>query len=235
MIEPAISYGFGNENKYNLSRIPESIQLALYKYDLYIKRKDEIWKSILEAETKVPVIHLPIDSLRRDFNDTFQIIKDGFDLVGCTHFVIHPNKKIKEFIEAFLQSKLNVKLCIENFQWKKKKVYRSPLEIIERCIEEGEYNLSTTFDTSHAESIWFDHRIMPYLLKHISIIHLSNRAKDIGQHMPFNSPKGELNLVKFIRDLKHTYNWSGKIVLEYMEEYKDKTLKNYEYLKRLVT
>jgi len=234
MIETAISCGFGNENRYNLSKLPESIQLALYKYDLYVKYKDEIWNSILKEGTKVPVIHLPIDSLRRDFGDTYQIMKDGFNLVGCTHYVIHPNRKIKEFIQAFLQSKLNVKLCIENFQWRKKKVYRSPLEIIERCIKEGEYNLSSTFDTSHAEEIWFDHRIMPYLLKHISVIHLSNRAKKIGQHMPFNSPKGELNLVSFVGDLKHKYKWNGKIVLEYMEEYQDKVLKNYEYLKRLV-
>jgi hypothetical protein len=34
--------------------------------------------------------------------------------------------------------------------------------------------------------------------------------------------------------LKRLYKWNGVIVLEYMEQYQDKLLKNYELLKRLV-
>jgi len=233
MIDVAVSYGFGNENRYNLAVIPESIQLALYKYDLYKKYKSEIWKNVLDGNTTVRVVHLPIDCLRRDFEDTFEIITDAMKFSGCTHFVVHPNKRIEDFIQTFLASNLNVKLCIENFQWKSNKVYRTPLDIIERCL--GHDNLSMTLDTSHSDIVWFDHRVMPYLLKHTSVIHLSNRAKGISDHMPFNSPQGDLNLVRFVNDLRHQYRWSGIIVLEYMERYNDKTMKNYEYLKRLVS
>jgi hypothetical protein len=89
-------------------------------------------------------------------------------------------------------------------------------------------------DTSHIEETWFDYKIMYKLLQFTSVIHLSNRAKGVGQHMPFNSEKGELNLVGFVRDLKHRYNWNGKIILEYMAEYQDKIEKNANYVKRLV-
>ena len=88
-------------------------------------------------------------------------------------------------------------------------------------------------DTSHTEDIWFDHRIMSYLLKYTSVIHLSNRAQR-AQHLPFNSEKGDLQLVGFVRELKYKYNWSGDIVLEYMPEYQDKLIKNLMYLRRLI-
>jgi len=233
MIIPAISYGFGNENRYNLPQIPESIQLALYKYDLYMQYRSELWESVIENDVKVQTVHLPIDALRRDFDTIFQIIVDGLQHSGCTHYVVHPNKGIKEFIDNFLATKLNVKLCVENFQWRTNKVYRTPLYIAERIMQDE--NLSMTFDTTHSEDVWFDHRILPFILKHTSVIHLSNRAKGVGQHMPFTAPNGSLNLVKFARELKYKYHWSGIVVLEYMEEYQDKLLKNYSYLKRLIS
>lgn len=155
----------------------------------------------------------------------------------CRYFVIHPNKLIKQFVSFFQTTKRDAILCIENFQWRKKKVLRTPLEIIDyiNWINEPHENpcARMTFDTSHAEEIWFDHRIMSFLLKHISIIHLSNR---IGKksHLPFNVPGGDLNLVGFVLDLKHKYHWNGDIVLEYMEEHSHKLYKNHQYLKRLL-
>jgi len=123
----------------------------------------------------------------------------------------------------------------------KKKVFRSPLEIISACqlYNTQLYNahsnaLWMTLDTSHIEDVWFDHKIMAYLLKFTKVIHLSNRAKGIGSHLPFNYSKGELNLVSFVRDLKYKYNWSGDIILEYMEEYSTKLIKNCNYVKKLL-
>lgn len=238
MIEVAISYGFGEENRYNLDEIPQSIQLALYKYDLYQKYKDEIWKAIEENNIKVHAIHLPIDTLKREFEDTHEIMVDGLKRAGCTKYVIHPNRSIRSYIDVFLQTGLNVQLCIENFQWRKHKELRSPLNIVEACLDvvtyEDRHNLRMTFDTSHADNIWFDHRILPFILRYTTIIHLSNRSRKFGQHMPFNSSDGELNLVRFVHELKNRYKWNGIIVLEYMEQYKDKLLKNYNYIKRLL-
>jgi len=194
MIDVAVSYGFGNENRYNVQYVPESIQLALYKYDLYLKYKDELLAQLHEHKTKVRTIHLPIDTLKREYKDTFDMIYMGLKEFNCTHYVIHPNKFIQDFIDQFLKSGLPVKLCIENFQWRSNKVYRTPLNIIERIIEQGEYdgrqNLRMTFDTTHADEVWFDHRVLPFLLKYTSVIHLSNRAKGISDHMPFNDPRG---------------------------------------------
>ena len=238
MINVAISYGFGNENRYNVGFVPESVQLALYKYDLYLKYRDELFQQLHENKTQVRVIHLPIDSLRRDPEDTYEIMKTGLKEFGCTHYVIHPNKMIRNFIHHFLSSGLNVKLCIENFQWRSNKRLRTPLDIIERILEENEYegrqNLGMTFDTTHADEVWFDHRVLPFILRYTNVIHLSNRAKGVGDHIPCNDPRGKLNLVQFVNDLKRRYHWRGTIVLEYMEDYRDKVFKNYEYLKRLV-
>ena len=232
MIEVAISYGFGSENRYNLPQIPENIQLALYKVELYQKYRQELIASVKDSGTKVSVIHLPIDGLRLDPEVMIEIMQMGLAEFGCTHYVIHPNKGIQKFLSNFIMSKLNVKLCVENFQWRTNKVFRSPLNIIEATMNFD--NLSMTFDTSHADEVWFDHRVLPFLLKHTSVIHLSNRAKGHGDHMPFNSPNGSLNLMKFVHDINRYYKWNGTIVLEYMEKYQDKILKNADYLRKML-
>ena len=94
--------------------------------------------------------------------------------------------------------------------------------------------LNMVIDTSHIEEIWMNHMIMPSLLKYTSVIHLSNKSKEFGQHLPFNHPKGVHNLVKFVRDLKYTYKWKGDLVLEYMPEYQHKLIKNRDYIERLL-
>ena len=91
-----------------------------------------------------------------------------------------------------------------------------------------------TIDTCHIEDVWFDPKIMSFLLKHTKVIHLSNRAKGLGSHLPFNDQRGELNLVSFVKELKRRYEWSGTIVLEYMPEYSHKLFRNYHYVKQLI-
>ena len=73
---------------------------------------------------------------------------------------------------------------------------------------------------------------MPSLLKHTSVIHLSNQSKEkaIGKHLPFNDPRGMFNLVGFVRDLKYRYKWEGDLVLEYMPEHKHRLIKNRDYI-----
>jgi hypothetical protein len=94
--------------------------------------------------------------------------------------------------------------------------------------------MAMTLDTTHIEDVWYDHKIIRFLLQYTSVIHLSNRASGIGEHLPFNHVKGELPLIKFVRELKYQYKWSGDIVLEYMPEYHDKLIKNAKYLERLL-
>ena len=234
MIDVSISYGFGEGNRQYRETIPDKIQLAIYKYDIFWELKEDALKALENAGTDVRVIHLPLDTSRREKKEIMELIEFGVLKLGCTRFVIHPNKNIYQFVDHFLKSSFPMcQLCVETFQWRKKKEIRGPLEILELCVNKFP-KIAMTLDTSHIESIWFDHRIMPMLLKYTTVIHLSNRARGHGQHMPFNSPHGELKLVGFVRDLKHRYNWTGDLVLEYMPEHKHKLMKNKNYIERLL-
>jgi len=231
MIRCSISHGIeGLESINKLSDINIPIQLSLYDYDKYIQYKDKLFEELDKNKSKINVVHLPLNSLKLDFYKIIDMIKVFKENFGCDLFVIHPNKGICNFIKEI--SKMNIEmllgdicLCIENFPWRKKKELRSPLQIIDE-------NVKLTLDTSHTEEIWFDHKIMSYLLKNIRVIHLSNRIGR-NQHLPFNIYNGDLNLMKFIRELK-IYKWQGDIVLEYMPEYSYKLFNNYNYLRGLL-
>lgn len=232
MIHISVSQGISSESRYSLNFTPESIQLALYKYEFYKRDKELILSYLDEHKPTIRVVHLPIDSFRYGFLDIEDIIKLFREKYSCKKFVIHPNKGIEYFISKFNNGKIDVELCVENFQYRKKKRYRTPLDIIDVCIRNAPY-ITMTLDTSHTDLLWFDHKVLPYILKYTSVIHLSNRSKN-EQHIPFNSPEGELNLIGFIKDLKYRYNWSGDIVLEYLDEYSYKLQRNVHYIKTLL-
>ncbi len=233
MIRVSISYGFGEDNRYNLNYIPENIQWALYKYERYSEGN----LNFLERNNvNVNVVHLPLDTLKRPQYEIIKLMNKIHETVGTEKFVIHPNKLITSFIHYYIndhvgsQTLPKYKLCIENFQWRKKKELRSPLEILKYCIEYPQY-FGLCLDTSHTEEIWLDHKILYTLLPYTEVIHLSNRIySERKQHMPFNTGKGDLNLMAFVNHLKFI-KWNGDLVLEYMPEYTDKKIKNYHFLK----
>ncbi len=245
MIDVSISYGFGSDNRQNDNGpIPQSIQLALYKYELYQEQKKKIFKAISRSHTHVKVAHMPLDFLRHESQLMIEMIKELRDELGVFKFIVHPNKGIKTFIPFFIDNNIkDVQLCIENFPWRKKKKLRNPLKIIEYIGWMREANLWNgagpvenvflCLDTSHTEDLWFEYQLMYHLLPYVSVIHLSNR-EGRNQHLPFNTGKGDLNLVGFVKDLKKRYNWSGDIVLEYMPEYRYKLSQNAEYIQRLL-
>ncbi len=240
-IDVSVSYGFGSDNRYNdTGAIPQSIQLALYKYQLYQEQKKKIFKAVSRSHTHVKVVHMPLDFLRHDPWSMFEMIKELRNEVGCCTYVVHPNKGINSFLTHFLeQHMMDVTLCIENFPWRKKKELRNPLKMIEMIgllKEDYEYvdrRLRLCLDTSHTDDIWFEYQLMYFLLPYTDVIHLSNRTGR-SQHLPFNTVKGDLNLVGFVKDLKGRYDWGGDIVLEYMPEWRHKLYQNAEYIKRLL-
>ena len=239
-ISVAVSYGFGSDNRYNDSgKIPPKIQLALYKYDLYEQQKETIFKQVSRSHTNVQVVHMPLDFLRHEPQLMIDMIKELRDQVGAFQFVVHPNKGIKKFLQYFVEHRIeDVRLCVENFPWRKKKELRNPLKMIEfinvlETIYEREANIDLCIDTSHTDVIWFEYQLMYYLLPYVTVIHLSNR-EGRNQHLPFNSGKGDMNLVGFVKDLKGRYNWSGTIILEYMPEWRHKLQQNADYIKRLL-
>jgi len=234
MINISVSYGFGDDNRYHTENVPSSIQLALYKYKNYVKYQDAIFKSVEENNTKLRVTHLPLDTLKLPEENICTMINKIFEKTGCVKYVIHPNKGVNHFVDQFFfRCHSQTKLCIETFGWKSNKYLRSPIEIVEFILI-YQPSLQMVIDTSHIEELWFDPKIMSLLLRYTSVIHLSNRAKGHGQHLPFTSPVGDLNLVKFARDLKYKYKWDGDIILEYMPEHQHKLYKNAKYLESLV-
>jgi len=239
MINVGISYGFGEENRYYEENIPSDIQLALYKYPLYKANEPKIIKALEEAKTNILTVHLPIDATKFHRPEVLiSLMQFYFKKFKCKNFILHPNKGLNAFIIKYWEVLGDTpfgppfNLCLETFQWKKKKSLRSPLDIMEYCIRYKGFRMC--IDTSHIEDIWFDYKIMSKLLQYTSVIHLSNRSTVHGQHMPFNSQDGDLNLVAFVKDLKKRYLWDGTIILEYMSQYRDKLRKNCEYIKRLV-
>jgi len=234
MIKTSISYGFGKDNRYKLDRIPVDIQLAVYKYALWEENADEIVNSLYQNSIRVNAIHLPLDALKQPIDKILDLIRIGESTLFCKKFIIHPNKGIAFFIQSFLATSIDATLCVENFQHRTKKEFRNILYIIENCIQHNTPRLKVCLDTSHTEDLWFHPHIMQYILKYVSVIHLSNRKKGKGSHLPFNMPDGDLNLVGFVKELTNRYHWKGDIVLEYMPEYHDKLFKNHGYLTRLV-
>ncbi len=238
MIETAISYGFSDpyfeeQDRYHSETIPKSIQLAIWKYEIWEKNMDEIVKQIYLNAISIKAAHLPLDTLRQPFENIAKMMGIINSTLLCNKFIVHPNPGIGEFVTKFLDWNETNILYIENFRYRKKKELRNPIEIINKCVETGSDKIKACFDTSHAEAVWFDNCILPTLLKHIGVIHLSNR---IGKksHLPFNLQNGDLNLVGFVNRLKKQYKWDGLIVLEYLKDYQHKLNSNLEYLKRLV-
>lgn len=235
MINTSISYGFGNNGVESIATIKFPAQIGMYKFEEWLKIKDNLINKLKEHKVDVRVVHLPVDSLRFTTKEILDLIEMFIIEVGCKKYVIHPNKGIDKFVED--QSKKTIssmfELCIENFPYKSKKPLRSPLNIYEMCNKFQ--NVKMTFDTSHADEIWFDYKVFGYFVNQISVIHLSNRRKDRRQiHTNFNMDHADLNLVGFVKDLKKRYNWSGDIVLEYMSDYKHHLEKNLQYVNRLV-
>jgi len=237
VIDVSISYGFGEDNRYALDNIPQKIQLAIYKYDLFMGMKEDISKTISKTHTHVKVVHLPLDTLRKNPKDINNLIEFCFNEFGCFKYVIHPNKGIDHFVYQFMHrwEMQGLILCLETFPYKNKKMIRSPLDIMEWCIKYPPV-VHMVIDTSHIEEIWMNYMIMTTLLKYTSVIHLSNQSKDrkIGKHLPINHPDGIFNLVGFVRDLKYRYKWEGDLVLEYMPDHKNKLIKNRDYIERLL-
>jgi len=231
MITISISYGFGKNNRYNIETIPKNIQLAIYKYEEFLESNLKI---LHENNINVNVVHLPLDTLKKDQYEMIEFMNALRYKIGVKKFVIHPNKTIKSFVEywmSFQAKDPTYQLCIENFQWRMKKELKSPLEILEYCITYPNH-IKMCLDTSHTEEIWLDHKILNTLLRYVSVIHLSNRQGK-KQHMPFNSSKGDLNLMAFVNNLKFV-KWSGDIVLEYMPEHQHKLFKNYQFLREIM-
>lgn len=232
IIRPAVSFGIRDKDSLErLKKVSVPIQLSMFQLDIYKELKKKVIKIIKDNKIQVNVVHLPINSLSQEPESNIEMMDLLNNELLCEKFVIHPNRGIVQFLHYFINKKSNYQLCIENFPWRRRKELRSPLEIHDICKTSD--NLKIAFDTSHAEEVWFDHKVFKYLVDKISVIHLSNRVGK-KQHQPFNEVNGDLQLVSFVKQLKRMFNWNGDIVLEYMPEYSSYLYRNLDYLERLI-
>lgn len=241
MIKVGVGLGIGKEEMIDraieYAKYGIGLQLSFFQPDKWdrffwpaLKR---FWEEGLED--KLYAIHLPsrAPSLTDEDNKyKHKLAHDISHLDSDVKLVVHPNVKIYDFmISMIYEMGVRQTICIENFQFRKKKEMRSPLEIIEFCVENPKARMC--FDTSHAEELWFEYPSMYHLLRFTDVIHLSNRIGR-SQHMPFNTAKGDMNLVGFVNDLIPRYKWDGILILEYMKEWNSKLAKNVWYIQRLL-
>lgn len=230
-IKLAISYGIRDESIDWIKDIRAPIQLGVFHSSVFNDFRLAASEELRKNKIEVVVVHLPIDCARLTPYEIFEIMDYYKDQHGVMKFVIHPNQGIEKFVNDFAIRTPIYELCIENFQWRRKKPLRTPLNIHDMCRLAD--NIKMAFDTSHAEDIWFDKKIFSYFIDKVSIIHLSNRTGKI-KHKPFNCMDGDINLVAFVRDLRREYDWSGVLVLEYSKDYRHKLYENIAYLEKIL-
>lgn len=188
----------------------------------------------------------------------YDMIKKCADFIDEEEKIVtlHPGKKPIELrsIQGWNIWLANEKISVgyENFPYRSKKWLRTPMDICNLCYRFQ--NFKFTMDTSHVdEEFYFSRKFLKYALPYIQVIHISNkisresiRKKDCyspehfllisdllkssshsGQHRPLG--KGELNLQKFVNELKFL-GYQGQVILELMPCYDDVIQKQYELL-----
>jgi len=230
-IRLATSFGVREESIDWIKNIRTPVQLGIFHSSIFNNLRFTSSEELRRNKIEVVAVHLPIDCYKLTPYEIFEVMNYYKDWHGVKKFVVHPNYGIENFINEFSFRTPVYELCIENFQWKRKKPLRTPLNIYDVC--RGTENIRMAFDTSHAEDVWFDKKIFSYLVDMISVIHLSNRTGKI-KHKPFNCMDGDINLVSFVRDLQEEYDWSGDLVLEYSKDYKHKLYENISYLEKIL-
>lgn len=214
-----------------------NLQIGFYKKsDFDFASKNHLGQKLKDQETKVISAHLPVDL---DFKNSDEI--EYYTIATCKEFslqdnvllTLHPKYKVdldySELNTRLDRLSFNLKIGLENFPWKKKKTLRSPLDITEVC---SKYNhFSMTLDLAHLEyyDLWLDEKILGYLLRYTSIIHLSNKRGHKG-HIPIR--EGKINIEQFLKELIKN-KWNGNIFLEYGIDYKDRLIEDLEWVERV--
>lgn len=226
-----------NDNEFLNQYSGCNLQIGFYKKDHFnFARKNHLPQRLKEWKVKIISVHLPVDLDFRNLDE----IRD-YAVAAYKEFLsednacltLHPKHKIDLDYFAFnlmLENlSANLTIALENFPYKRKKSLRTPLDIIEVCTKCNRFFM--TLDLGHLQyyDLWLDDKILPYILKYTRIIHLSNRSGG-KTHTPIK--EGDINIEKFLNDLKAS-KWDGDIFLEYGMNYKDKLLKDLEWVKSI--
>ncbi|MFQ5835919.1 MAG: sugar phosphate isomerase/epimerase family protein [bacterium] len=214
-----------------------NLQIAFYKKsDFDFARKNHLAEKLKNWRVKVISAHLPVDLDFKNLDEIrdFTVAIHQEFLEDNAVLTLHPKRKIDLDYSVFnlmLENlPTNLTIAIENFPHKRKKSLRTPLNIVEVCTKYNHFSM--TLDLAHLQyhNLWLDDKILPHLLRHTSIIHLSNRSGG-KTHIPIK--EGNINIEKFLKSLKMN-KWKGDIFLEYGINWKDKLLRDLKWVEAFI-
>lgn len=220
----SISCFVGNENGlqfvHNIGK-DSNIHLGFFSFKDFYNYKDKI-----NGNTKISSGHLPAIVKgydEKDLEDYIIWFKKRIKS-KLKKLVVHPNPGIMNLISYIPHEILeNTKICIENFPYRKRKVYRTPLDII---VVGSEY-MGFCLDLAHLDQAWQNLTIIKNLICYADIVHFSNIISKKKTHLPIG--KGKINITDILSFIKQT-NLDLEISLEYGLYYKDFLVVDYMYL-----
>ncbi|MCX7661550.1 MAG: sugar phosphate isomerase/epimerase [Candidatus Omnitrophica bacterium] len=208
-----------------------NLQLAFFsrKDFLFLDHK-KIKKVCDDLNINIPTVHAPcVDVFDNQFLEILSLIKKIYNVKVIS---IHPQrgertealKRLKEI--SFLIKELDLILAYENFP--QKLSFRKWI-----CLVQEMYNffdldfLKITFDTSHLDNTQEVISEFRKAKDRIQVIHLSDKNNN-QTHLPLG--EGNLCYQAFLDYLKEI-EFKGFLVLEYLNTYENKLIKDYFRLK----
>lgn len=210
-----------------------NIQLAFFKKKDFFKFDHKNIIDICNSlNIKIPIIHAPcIDIFDEEFLKILEFIKDIYKIKLIT---IHPQegdaksalKKLEELGPTI--KRLDLILAYENFPktTQKRKWVNLPKDMYEK------FNLpflKITFDTAHLDEPANCLNELGQIFDKVEVIHLSDKNSKF-HHLPLG--EGILPYKKLLDYLKEK-NYNGFLVLEYLDEFQDKLIRDFKEISKI--
>lgn len=210
------------------------IQLAFFKKEDFFKFNH---KDIVEIcnclNIRVSTIHAPcVDVFDRDFLEILKIIKEIYRINLLT---IHPQKgDCKTALEKLTElssviEEMNMVLAYENFP--KDALKRKWIALAGDMYKK--FNLpflKITFDTAHLDEPKDCMDELENIFDKTAVIHLSDKNLK-HRHLPLG--EGILPYKELLDYLKRK-NYSGFLVLEYLDEFQDRLIEDFKIISRIL-
>ncbi len=203
-----------------------SIQLSFFQRTDFLLIDHKKIKEVCNfLNIGIPTVHAPtVDVFHQDFLQILGRIKEVYDIEVIS---IHPQKgesneamkKFEEYAKAI--EDLGITLAYENFPSyvSKRKWINLPAEM------HSKFNLlflALTFDTSHLDEPADCIEEFDKVSEKVAVVHLSDASQG-KEHLPLGM--GCVPYKKFLNHLQ-AKDFSGCVVIEYMEEFESKLIED---------
>lgn len=219
------------KDKENLDKIFQrykgiDLQLSFFHHkDFFDFDHKKILRLVKKYKINIKSVHVPTTDVFYD--DFFLILEAIKKLYNVKILTIHPQrfdrKDVLQLLDKYSEKIKNLKIILAYEIFPHKRKWISFAKDMYKAFDK-EF-LKITYDTSHtrAEDIMEE---LKSVIDKVAIIHLSSYING-KEHQPINQ-----NCVEIVKYLK-SINFKGFIVLEYMQEFEDKLIKDYFYVKNV--